>query len=925
MDPVEEFLSSTQFLLGKELEERKPWNHIASADAIRHFALGTSDANPLWTDVNYAARTSRGRLTAPPLFLASIRYPVLHGAATSVAMESWISDVRFSWDRSICLDDKLVGISKLLSASAAGENRKRVRLRTKTEYREASKGRVAEAEVTLVRMLRTEHELRVNRGCHRYAAREVHDFTEAMNQESIRGDRPFELYELQVGSPLPSIVRGPLSVADMVSWNAGVGPATAGGAIGMRALWTSAAKPLVHPLTGAPVSASHQHEDPLLSAGRGMSLPFDNGIMRLAWMMPLVTNWIGDEAAIQSVHARILRPNLYGDVTWYSGHISASEETSAGFRLQIDTRGANQLGERTVEATFEVRIPQVAILRKSGGTIGGSCRRPTDSAELSNFGSGELSLFEMLDRHAQNTPDSIALADESVRLTYRQLVERVNSTSARIRAATRSHADELRVAIFLPRSAEAVVAQLAVVRAGGAYVPVDVDSPREFLRAGLNVAGVNHVFVTSNARLEVPSGPWTELALPTDSESDEIHEIPPVDENRLALVMFTSGSSSGPRGVEISRRSLWRYLAALGEAFGEPDEPRIYAHTASLAFSASTRQCYLPLWLGQSLHVASLSIRRDPLRVLRWLNAISATNWDTTPSVMSAALSALDQLPPEQTPELSALRQIKLTGELLEWKLTNSWKQRFGNQQEIFNLYSQTETAGTVAVFRLPLAPQSDQGTVPIGSPIRGVTLDIVDEQFELQKAGATGQLRVTSRQLARGYAGNDRDNSRFHDYNECGTPASYLTGDMAIATGDGTIRIVGRADRRVKIRGFRIGLEDVERALRLNQHVADAAVTVDDSRSHPRLVAAYVAKAGAIIAPSELRAFLKRTLPDYMLPSNLLPVVTIPKTPSGKIAYHELPGVLSGSEHFSAGELRPEHQKMAKIWRQVLVRPVVA
>jgi amino acid adenylation domain-containing protein len=922
---IAEFLANSAALIGRSVEERKPWNQQASADSIRHFALGTSDPNPLWVDANHTRQTVHDGLIAPPLFVTSVRYPVLHGAATPLPLENWISQLRFRWFRQVHVGDRLTGTSQLASVELFDQREDRVQLCTRTVYCDERDRKVARAEVTLVRMLGSEVELRLNRECHRYSPVELRSIAEAVRSEFVRGAEKFELQDLQPGLPLPPIVRGPLSVADMVGWNAGVGPAMAAGAVGMRALLASSLPPLLHPLTGAPISASHQHEDMLLSGGRGMPLPFDNGVMRLAWLMPLITNWVGDMGVVRKIDARILRPNLYGDVTWYSGHIAACDASESGHRLEVSVRGVNQLGERTVEAECEVLVPRAAIRGLSNAPASQFGRTRTSNRVVRGESVCESTLFAKLAHHARQTPEKIALADDTERLTYFELEQRVTNAACALRTMMPTPSADWRVALLLPRSVEAIVAQLAVIRAGGTYVPLDSESPAQFIREGLLTVGVTHVLASSTQPADLPSGPWDVLYMPRGSSATD-QQLPDVDDDhRIALVMFTSGSSGGPRGVEIPRLSLWRYLASLSQAFGPPDERQVYAHTASLAFSASTRQSYLPLWLGNTLYIASAEVRRDPLRVIRWLNHVGVTVWDTTPSVWAAALRAIDQLPPDKAPELSSLRRIMLTGELLEWKLPARWRKRFSNLQEIFNLYSQTETAGTVAVYRVPFGLIADQGAVPIGDPIGGVSLDIVNERLQPQETGAVGQLVVTSRQLARGYVRVSHDNSPFGNEDERGQPTTYRTGDMAVAAPDGAIKIVGRVDRRVKIRGFRVNLEDVERALKRHEHVMDAAVVIEPSGERESLTAAYAPIAGGQLTPAELRSYLRRSIPDYMIPARYVRLPAIPKTISGKTAYHELPATLATADLEPQGELRPEHRRMAEIWQEILQIPFVA
>ncbi|HLA81319.1 MAG TPA: acyl dehydratase, partial [Thermoleophilia bacterium] len=180
---------------------------------------------------------------------------------------------------------------------------------------------------------------------------------EEIKSETRTGDRPLYWEDLRVGEEIPPIVRGPLTIGDMVCWQAAIGPSYRSGRLGYLDCLKAPQTTVRNPVTGWPVKYSQQHEDFNLAAQRGMPAPFDNGVMRLAWVCPLITNWTGDRGQLRRLFLQIRTPNIYGDTTWYQGKVTGKSRVPEGGLVKLEIVGVNQIGITTTSGEAEVALP----------------------------------------------------------------------------------------------------------------------------------------------------------------------------------------------------------------------------------------------------------------------------------------------------------------------------------------------------------------------------------------------------------------------------------------------------------------------------------------------------------------------------------------------------------------------------------------
>ncbi|MBI4081719.1 MAG: MaoC family dehydratase N-terminal domain-containing protein [Candidatus Lambdaproteobacteria bacterium] len=356
---INEFIEKTKALDGKEVRERTQWNFDASADAIRHFAFGIGDDNPLWIDPDYAKKTRYGRLVAPPGFLCSVMYPILHGAPMLAPLSSLIGGVEYRFGVPVLEGDRLLAVprQKETYEKKSGSGRRLIFVISEITYTNQRNEVVGTATGTMIRATQVGEELLFERPLYRYSQPELDEIGKAIRAETRTGGKPLKGSDVKVGQEIPTIVRGPLTIGDMVCWQAAIGPSYRAAGLGYLDCLKAPHAAVKNPVTGWPVKYSQQHEDPHLAAQRGMPGPFDNGVMRFAWVSPLITNWMGDAGVLKRLYVQVRKPHIYADTIWYSGKVVEKSEQQEGTLVKIAIRGTDQLGAQTTGGDADVLLP----------------------------------------------------------------------------------------------------------------------------------------------------------------------------------------------------------------------------------------------------------------------------------------------------------------------------------------------------------------------------------------------------------------------------------------------------------------------------------------------------------------------------------------------------------------------------------------
>ena len=492
-------------------------------------------------------------------------------------------------------------------------------------------------------------------------------------------------------------------------------------------------------------------------------------------------------------------------------------------------------------------------------------------------------VVDLFDEQARSNPDKVAVAFEDQALSYGELQDQVNQLARRLRA--HHIVPERRVAIFMDRGPQMVVALLATMKAGGAYVPLDPAYPPVRLQQILEDARPAVVLTTRALRPSLPDAPGAavmEQDAPDQFAKDDgpVTRIAPLPEDRLAYIIFTSGSTGRPKGVEITHRALTNFLLSMAHNPGVGREDTVLALT-TISFDIAALELFLPLSVGATVFMIDRATAADGLALTTVLERSSITVMQATPASWRMLVDSGWKGDP-------GLR-ILTGGEALAPDLARALLAR---GKSVFNLYGPTETTVWSTVHRVS---DADGDSIPIGRPIDNTTVYVLDGEALPLPVGVIGELYIGGDGVARGYHGRrDLTAERFlpDPFKAGGEGRMYRTGDLACFAADGTLAYHGRADRQIKLRGFRIEPAEIEAALRAHPAIRDAAVVVRPvgAAADPRLCGYVTARSQTLPGASELRAFLGERLPDYMIPAHVVPLPALPRTPNGKTDLAALP-----------------------------------
>jgi amino acid adenylation domain-containing protein len=489
----------------------------------------------------------------------------------------------------------------------------------------------------------------------------------------------------------------------------------------------------------------------------------------------------------------------------------------------------------------------------------------------------------LIAERAASTPDAVAVSAGDHRVTYRELMDRSGAVAARLRAAGVGPGSV--VAVLVPRTPDAVISLLGVLRAGGAYLAVDLDDPAERVRRLLSVAGAR-VAVTGPGLADrlpatvrvVPSG---DIAPATGSPLD----LPDLDPALPAYVSFTSGTTGRPRGVLVPHRAISRLV--VDPDWLDPEPGDVFLQAAPFAFDASTLELWAPLVHGARLAV----LPPGPADI----EVLAATLAAEQVSVLWLTAGLFHQLVGVRPQALAGVRRLIAGGDVispahLDRLLSAHPGLRFTNG------YGPTENTTFTACWTAN-GPTGGR-PVPIGRPIAGTTVAVLDPELRPVPVGVRGELWTGGEGVALGYLGDAAATAeRFVPDPFAERPARrmYRTGDVASWAEDGTLLFHGRSDHQVKVRGFRVEPGAVEAELLAHPQVRLAAVVAQPDPSGGARLVAYVESPGTVVdaradLAARLRAHLAAALPAYSLPAAVLVRDALPLTASGKVDRRSLP-----------------------------------
>ncbi|MBX9398208.1 amino acid adenylation domain-containing protein [Streptomyces sp. TRM72054] len=490
----------------------------------------------------------------------------------------------------------------------------------------------------------------------------------------------------------------------------------------------------------------------------------------------------------------------------------------------------------------------------------------------------ETTLAEAFAAQAARTPDATAVVFEDQRLTYAQLDARAEALADRLRGS--GAGPGAFVAVAVPRSAELMIALIAVLKSGAAYLPVDLDYPADRVAHMLTDSGATTVVTLTATADRLPETGPSVLLL--DAPSEDAEPVPgrTARPDDPAYFIYTSGSTGLPKGVVVTHRAIVNRLAWMQGAYGLRADDRVLQKTPS-SFDVSVWEFFWPLLEGAAVVLARPDGHRDPAYLVELVRRQGITTLHFVPSMLEAFLHS-DEVTGDPS-WAASLRRVLSSGEALPVEAARRWHALTG--VPLHNLYGPTEAAVDVTYH----AYGDDEGTtVPIGRPVWNTGLRVLDSCLRPVPDGVPGELYLTGVQLARGYHDRPSLTAERFTADPYGPPGTrmYRTGDLVRRRADGVIEYLGRTDRQVKLRGNRIELGEIEAALARLPEVAQAAVTVRDDA----LVAYVVPRAGAAPDATALRDALSGTLPAALVPGAYVVLDALPLTPSGKLDRAALP-----------------------------------
>jgi amino acid adenylation domain-containing protein len=541
-------------------------------------------------------------------------------------------------------------------------------------------------------------------------------------------------------------------------------------------------------------------------------------------------------------------------------------------------------------------------------------------------------LHHLFEEQVDRTPDATALRCGSIQLSYTELNQRADALARYL--VSQGLPTESLVAVCLPRSPEMVVSLLAVLKAGGAYLPLDLSSPPRRLNAILKEAQPRLLITVSEWRELLPVGTETSV-LCLDGEWDE-HEwskagstvavvnAPTVSADNLAYVIYTSGSTGQPKGAMITHRGVVNYLSWCQSSYPLDEGSGAVVHSP-IGFDLTVTSLYGPLVSGGCVHLLEEDEGVEGL-------AKALDHPGETYSLVKLTPAHLEMLSRLISVESRVgTRAMVIGGEALYGNDVKSWQER-APEVRLINEYGPTETVVGCCVFEVE-AHSDVTSVVPIGRPIANTKLYILNEEMTLLPVGAKGELYIGGEGVGRGYLRKPEATADRYvpdRFSEAGGGRLYRTGDLARYREDGAIEYLGRIDNQVKVRGYRIELGEIEAVLRGFDLIQEAIVIQKgESRESQRLVAYVVPKGDGDLTIDAVRDYLKSELPAYMIPSAIMTIDMLPLTDNGKIDYRELPDWDDETAQVRRSFVAPRNLvelHVAEIWQDVLnVRPIGA
>jgi len=568
-------------------------------------------------------------------------------------------------------------------------------------------------------------------------------------------------------------------------------------------------------------------------------------------------------------------------------------------------------------ASFETLLGGLAQLGDGAvGTL--PLLQAADREQLLTLARGDDQAAEFQPLHVwfeaqvQATPNQIAVRYENTVLTYAELNQRANALARVLQE--KGAGRHTQVALLAERSLELVVGLLATLKSGASYVPVDPEYPAERIAYMLEHSQASVVLTHSHLTDRIADGQAAVVLLDATLDAtvatDNLDVTVTADD--AAYVIYTSGSTGKPKGVVLPQRAIVNHMRWMLATFPLMAADVVLQKTA-FSFDASVWEFYAPLLSGAQLVMARPGGHADPEYLVQAVQTYGVTTLQLVPAMLQLMTTR------PAFGQLTTLRRIFCGGEALSTELAERVQGLLS--ADVINLYGPTESCIDATAYVVAREPHR---TMPIGRPIHNVQAYVLDEFGALVPQGVPGELYLGGAGLALGYLHNQAltdEKFAVHQLAADRAERLYQTGDLVVQGADGTLEYLGRLDHQVKLRGFRIELGEIEAVLEQHADLQQVAVTVCEVSDGQNVLVAYVVSSTAV-AEADILAHAKSRLPEYMVPSVIVPLDAFPLTPNGKIDRRALPTPNLALNRLEATYVEPSTEieaLLADIWSDVL------
>jgi myxalamid-type nonribosomal peptide synthetase MxaA len=532
-----------------------------------------------------------------------------------------------------------------------------------------------------------------------------------------------------------------------------------------------------------------------------------------------------------------------------------------------------------------------------------------------------MCIDDMIVAQARRTPERIALVGQGRSVSYRELDEQTAALAGQLRAQIHDEVGA-HVAIYLPRSVDMVLAAIAVLRAGFSYIPLDPAYPADRIAFIVADAQIAALLAPRAAQGSLPAVDVPTIFIDDVAADDKGAGPGPRTEARSAqdraYTIYTSGSTGTPKGVQVLHRNVVNLLDSMRKTPGLGPDDVLLAVT-SPSFDIAAVEMFLPLMVGARSVIADVADITDGAQLARLLDTHHVTFMQATPATWHLLVDS-------GWSGRAALRAL-CAGETFPPALAEDLMTRCS---EVWNGYGPTETTIYSTLHRVTVEDLR-AGSIPIGRPIQNTSAYVLDRSFNAVPAGVLGELCLGGDGVARGYVGRPQlTDASFVVAPFAPRPRLYRTGDLVRRRADGVLEFAGRLDHQVKVRGYRIELGEIEAHLGQHPGVGRCVAVVAEDVPGDKMIVAYLEPAAQAAPPpaTELRAWLRDRLPDYMIPGRIMVLAEFPLTPNGKIDRNRLPATTAegGADletaPATAGYVAPRNETEARlvaIWKDVL------